>query len=342
MPATGYQGRIGALIGAALAALVVLAGCSVAQQPAAQAPAPQVQQPAAQPPSVASALPGRGFDKAVVSSAWLAEHLNDPQVRVIEVSVTPGVYERGHIPGAVNFVWHTDFVDTVRRDIVSPERFEQLARAAGINNDSTIVLYGDNNNWFAAWGAWVFLQYGANDVRLLDGGRALWEAENRELALTPLAPAPGDFTVSQREQLRVKLPDVLAVVEGQHDKALIDIRSPDEFSGKIFAPEGFQELAVRAGHIPGAVNIPWKQALNENGTFKSEEELRALYADKGIDGSKPIITYCRIGERASHTWFVLSQILGYDVALYDGSWTEWGNTVGVPIENPAGTVWGGQ
>lgn len=160
------------------------------------------------------------------------------------------------------------------------------------------------------------------DVRLLDGGRALWEAENRELALTPPAPAPGDFTVSQREQLRVKLPDVLQVIEGQQDKALIDIRLPDEFSGKIFAPEGFQELAVRAGHIPGAVNIPWKQALNENGTFKSEEELRTLYAAKGIDGSKPIITCCRIGERASYTWFVLSQILGYDVALYDGSWTE--------------------
>ncbi len=159
-------------------------------------------------------------------------------------------------------------------------------------------------------------------MRLLDGGRALWEAENRELALTPPAPSPGDFTVSQREQLRVKLPDVLQVVEGQQDKALIDIRLPDEFSGKIFAPEGFQELAVRAGHIPGAVNIPWKQALNENGTFKSEQELRTLYAGKGIDGSKPIITYCRIGERASHTWFVLSQILGYDVALYDGSWTE--------------------
>lgn len=179
-------------------------------------------------------------------------------------------------------------------------------------------------------------------MRLLDGSRAKWEAESRELAITPPAPTPGEFTVAQRGNLRVKLPDVLQVVEGQQTKDLIDIRSADEFSGKIFAPEGFQELAVRAGHIPGAVNIPWKKALNEDGTFKSEEELRALYAEQGIDGSTPVITYCRIGERASHTWFVLSQILGYDVALYDGSWTEWGNTVGVPIANPSGTVWGAQ
>jgi thiosulfate/3-mercaptopyruvate sulfurtransferase len=329
-----------------LTALFVLAGCSTApaaQQPTAQPAAPQ--QAAAQPAAAVDAGPAlapRGFEQSVVSTEWLAENLNNPNVRIVEVSVKPGVYEGGHIPGAVNFVWHTDFVDTVSRDIVSPERFQELTRAAGINNDSTVVLYGDNSNWFAAWGAWVFLQYGANDVRLLDGSRAKWETEQRELAITAPNPALGSFTVAQRGNLRVKLPDVLQVVEGQQSKSLIDIRSADEFSGKIFAPEGFQELAIRAGHIPGAINIPWKQALNEDGTFKSVDQLRALYAEKGIDGSKPIVTYCRIGERASHTWFVLSQILGYDVALYDGSWTEWGNTVGVPIANPTGTVWGSQ
>jgi thiosulfate/3-mercaptopyruvate sulfurtransferase len=334
--------RLGALTVLIITVALVLAGCSAAQQPATQQPA--VQQPAAQQQPAASgpALGARGFDKAVVSTEWLAENLNNPNVRIVEVSVTPGLYEKGHIPGAVNFVWHTDFVDTVSRDIVSPERFQELVRAAGIGNDSTVVLYGDNNNWFAAWGAWVFLQYGANDVRLLDGSRAKWEAESRELAIVPPTPAAGTFTVAQRGNLRVKLPDVLQVVEGQQTKDLIDIRSPDEFSGKIFAPEGFQELAIRAGHIPGAVNIPWKKALNEDGTFKSVDELRALYAEQGVDGSTPVITYCRIGERASHTWFVLSQILGYDVALYDGSWTEWGNTVGVPIANPSGTVWGKQ
>lgn len=325
----------GPLLITLLALVIFISGCSTAATPAAQAPSAPA--PAAEPASAP-----RGLANAVVTTEWLAANLNDPKVRVIEVSVTPGLYERGHIPGAVNFVWHTDFVDTLRRDIVSPTRFEELARAAGINNDSTIVLYGDNNNWFAAWGAWIFLQYGANDVRLLDGSRLKWEAEQRELAITPPTPAPGSFTVAQRSNLRVRLPDVLQVVEGEGQTALIDIRSPDEFSGKIFAPEGFQELAIRAGHIPGAVNVPWKQAINEDGTFKSEAELRELFAAKGIDGSKPIITYCRIGERASHTWFVLSQILGYNVALYDGSWTEWGNTVGVPIENPSGTVWGSQ
>ncbi len=299
-------------------------------------------------PTVAPAAPAGGsapreprkFEDVVVSTEWLAQNLNNPNVRIIEVSVVPGLYERGHIPGAVNFVWTTDFVDTVSRNIIAPERFQELARAAGINNDTTIVLYGDNSNWFAAWGAWVFRQYGAEDVRLLDGSRSKWEAENRELSTRAPTYPPGNFTVQQRSDLRVFLPDVLKVVHNEDDRVLVDIRSPDEFSGKIFAPEGFQELAVRAGHIPGAVNVPWKQALKDDGTFKSVEELRKLYADAGVDGSKPIITYCRIGERASHTWFVLSEILGYQVALYDGSWTEYGNSVGVPIANPAGTVWG--
>jgi thiosulfate/3-mercaptopyruvate sulfurtransferase len=281
-----------------------------------------------------------GFDKVVVSADWLTERLNDPKVRVIEVSVNPGLYERGHIPGAVNFVWQTDFVDTVKRDIVSPQRFQELLRNAGVNKDTTVVLYGDSNNWFAAWGAWVFAQYGATDVRLLDGGRVKWEKDGRELSTAVPAFQPGNFTVAAKPKLRAKLPDVLRIVEGRDKKDLIDIRSVNEFEGKIFAPEGFQELAVRAGHIPGAKNVPWAKAVNEDGTFKPVEELRKLYADVGVDGKRPVVVYCRIGERASHTWFVLNKILGYDTALYDGSWTEWGNTVGVPINNPAGTIWG--
>lgn len=282
-------------------------------------------------------------EEAVVSTEWLAARLNDPNVRVIEVSVVPGVYERGHIPGAVNFVWHTDLVDTVVRNIVAPQRFEALAQAAGINPETTVVLYGDNNNWFAAWGAWIFSLYGADDVRLLDGGRAKWETEGRELSTRAAAHPEGSFTVTEiRSELRALLPDVLKVVEGERQAAILDIRSPAEFEGRIFAPEGFQELAIRAGHIPGAVNVPWARAVNEDGTFKSVAELRELYASVGVDGSQPVVVYCRIGERSSHTWFVLSRILGYEVAQYDGSWTEWGNTVGVPIENPAGTVWGAQ
>lgn len=282
-------------------------------------------------------------ESAVVSGEWLEANLDNPNVRVIEVSVVPGVFERGHIRGAVNFIWHTDLVDAVVRDIVSPERFQELARAAGINEDTTVVLYGDNNNWFAAWGAWIFDIYGVKDVRLLNGGRVKWEADGRELSTRAVEHAAGNFTVGEaRLELRARLADVLEVVNGEVDAALVDIRSVAEYEGTVFAPQGFQELAIRAGHIPGAVNVPWGRAVNEDGTFKSVAELRELYAAVGIDGSKPVITYCRIGERASHTWFVLSRILGYETAMYDGSWTEYGNTVGVPINNPAGTVWGAQ
>jgi thiosulfate/3-mercaptopyruvate sulfurtransferase len=281
--------------------------------------------------------------EVLVSADWLEANLDNPNVRVIEVSVVPGVFERGHIPGAVNFVWHTDLVDTLQRDIVSPERFQELAQAAGINEDTTVVLYGDNNNWFAAWGAWIFNLYGVEDVRLLDGGRVKWEADGRALSTSPASYEIGSLTISgANDALRALLPEVLDVVEGETAGTLIDIRSAAEYNGEIFAPEGVQELAVRAGHIPGALNVPWGQNVNEDGTFKSVDELRALYADLGVDGSQPIITYCRIGERAALTWFVLNQLLGYDVALYDGSWTEYGNTVGVPVSNPAGTIWGGQ
>jgi len=279
----------------------------------------------------------------LVTTDWLEKNLNNPKLRLIEVSVDTGVYERGHIQSAVNFKWHTDLVDPIKRDIASKENFEKLLRQAGVNNDSTIVIYGDSNNWFAAWGAWVFDVYGVKNVKLLDGGRKKWEAEKRPL--TPLATqvAAGNVKVSDANNaLRARLIDVVAIANKKSDTALVDIRSPDEFTGKIFAPAGVQETAIRAGHIPGAVNVPWGQAVAEDGTFKSPEELKKVYAAVGIDGKKPIITYCRIGERSSHTWFALSKILGYNVKNYDGSWTEYGNSVGNPVINTAGTVWGGK
>ncbi|MDG9760823.1 sulfurtransferase [Pseudomonas sediminis] len=279
----------------------------------------------------------------LVSTDWLEKNLKDPKVRIIEVSVVPGVYERGHIPGAVNFAWHSDLVDPVRRDIASQEAFQQLLRKAGVNNDSTTIIYGDNNNWFAAWGAWMFDVYGVDNVKLLDGGRAKWEAEGRQLDSRASTPTAGNVTVkAANKDLRAFLPDVLAAAEKRSDTQLVDIRSADEYNGKVFAPQGVQELAVRAGHVPGAVNVPWGQAVAADGTFKSAEELKKVYGAVGIDGSKPIITYCRIGERSSHTWFALKKILGYDVRNYDGSWTEYGNAVGVPVVNVAGTVWGGK
>jgi thiosulfate/3-mercaptopyruvate sulfurtransferase len=280
---------------------------------------------------------------ALVTTEWLAANLTNPQVRVIEVSVNPGVFERGHVPGAANFVWHTDLADPVRRDIVSKENLQKLLRQAGVNQDSTIVLYGDTNNWFAAWGAWVLEIYGAKNVKLLDGGRRKWEAEKRELSSQVATAKPGNVTLADANpKLRARLADVLAAAEKKSNAKLIDIRSPDEYNGKIIAPAGIQELAIRAGHVPGAVNVPWGEAVAADGTFKSAADLKALYAAKGIDGSTPIITYCRIGERSSHTWFALVKILGYDVKNYDGSWTEYGNSVGVPITNVAGTVWTGK
>jgi thiosulfate/3-mercaptopyruvate sulfurtransferase len=278
----------------------------------------------------------------LVTTDWLEANLEADGIRIVEVSVNPGVFERGHIPGAVNFVWHTDLVDPVRRDIATPDNFQQLLRTAGIDDDTTVILYGDTNNWFAAWGAWVFDVYGVDNVKLLDGGRALWEAEGRPLSTRPASHAEGTITIGEPNRaLRAHLPDVVAASEsGSH--AIIDIRSPDEYSGAIIAPEGMKETAIRAGHVPGAINVPWVHAVDEQGRFKSADALRALYAEGGVDGSKPIITYCRIGERSSHTWFALTKILGYDAANYDGSWTEYGNAVGVPIANLAGTVWTGQ
>jgi thiosulfate/3-mercaptopyruvate sulfurtransferase len=284
----------------------------------------------------------KNLSRAVAQADWLEQNLDNPKVRIIEVSTEPGLYERGHIKNAAKIVWHTDLVDTVNRDIASARKFQQLAQRIGINQDTTIVLYGDKNNWFAAWGAWLFNIYGAKDVRILDGGRVKWEKDGR--ALTTAVPTfkQGNFTtrVADKSLRATLLKDVLPVAKKRVKADLIDIRGADEFSGKIFAAPGFQELAVRAGHIPGAINVPWGQNVNADGTFKSVAELRKLYADKGVDGKQNIITYCRIGERSSLTWFVLSEILGYNVKNYDGSWTEYGNTVGVPINNPAGTIWG--
>jgi thiosulfate/3-mercaptopyruvate sulfurtransferase len=280
--------------------------------------------------------------RSVVNADWLEKNLDDPKVVVVEVSTEPGIYERGHIRNAVKISWHTDLVDTVNRDVVSSAKFQKFAQSAGISQDSTVVLYGDKNNWFAAWGAWIFNLYGAKDVRLLDGGRVKWEKDGRALTTAVPSKPKGNFVSTRLDKsLRATLlQDIIPVAKKRVKADLIDIRSADEFSGKIFAPAGFQELAVRAGHIPGAINVPWGSNVNADGTFKTVAELKKLYADKGVDGKQPIITYCRIGERSSLTWFVLSEILGYDVKNYDGSWTEYGNTVGVPISNPSGTIWG--
>ena len=287
----------------------------------------------------------KNLARAVAQPDWLEQNIDNPKVRIIEVSTEPGIYERGHIKNSVKLVWHTDLVDTVNRDIISQAKFTALVQKAGIDEDTTVVLYGDKNNWFAAWGAWIFNIYGQKDVRVLDGGRVKWEKDGR--ALTTAVPTfkAGNFVAKAADKnLRATLTrDVLPVAKKERKATLIDIRSADEYSGKIFAPAGFQELAVRAGHIPGAINVPWGLNVNSDGTFKTVAELKKLYADKGVTGADQIITYCRIGERSSLTWFVLSEILGYnDVKNYDGSWTEYGNSVGAPISNPAGTIWGAQ
>lgn len=281
---------------------------------------------------------------AVVTSDWLANNLESRTIRVAEVSIVDGLYEEGHIPGASNISWHTDLVDNPNRDIVTKENFEKLMSRLGVTPDTTVVLYGDHDNWFAAWGVWIFKVYGHENVKLLDGGRRKWLAEDRPLDTITPDIRPTEYTVSEVHlDTRALLPEVVAVAEGRTDAHLVDIRSPDEYQGRVFAPAGIQELSIRAGHVPGAVNVPWVAAVNPaDGTFRSAEELKTIYAEQGVDGSKPVIVYCRIGERSAHTWFVLSQILGYEVKQYDGSWTEYGNVVGVPIRNPAGTVWTGK
>jgi len=276
--------------------------------------------------------------EVLVESEWLAAHLHDPKVRVAEVDYDAAAnYEMGHIPGAVLFDWRKDINDPVARDILSGDALTALFARAGVNDDTTVVLYGDFNNWFAAFAFWVFSYYGAKNLKLLNGGRKKWIAEDRPLTKEAPTHAPGSFRAHPpNARLRSFLDDVRkALPEVKAGKfSLVDVRGPKEFSGEITAPPEYPtEHAQRGGHIPGAKNIPWAQAVKEDGTFKSREELEALYTSKGVVPGAPVITYCRIGERSSHTWFVLTYLLGYpDVRNYDGSWTEWGNLVRTPIE----------
>ena len=274
--------------------------------------------------------------EALVSTDWVAEHGAAAGVRLIEVDVDTAAYEQGHIAGAVGWNWQSQLQQAVRRDVVSKAEMERLLGSAGVDNNTAIVLYGDNNNWFAAWAFWQIKYYGHSDVRLMNGGRAKWLAENRPVTTDVPSHAAKTYTAQEPdESIRAYRDHVLAGVNAG-GLALVDVRSPQEFSGELLAPPNMpQEGSQRGGHIPGAANIPWAQAANEDGTFKSADELAALYGGKGIDGSRETVAYCRIGERSSHTWFVLTQLLGYgNVRNYDGSWTEWGSIVGAPIEKP--------
>jgi thiosulfate/3-mercaptopyruvate sulfurtransferase len=276
--------------------------------------------------------------EVLVETDWLASHLNDPKVRVAEVDYDPAAnYEMAHLPGAVLFDWRKDINDPMSRDILSGDALTALFHRAGIHDDTTVVLYGDFNNWFAAFAFWVFTYYGAKNLKLLNGGRKKWITEDRALTKeVPKHPAGTFRARPPNAQLRSFLPDVRSVLpDVKAGKfSLVDVRGPKEFSGEITAPPEYPtEHAQRGGHIPGAKNIPWAQAVREDGTFKSREELDELYRSKGVVANAPVITYCRIGERSSHTWFVLKYLLGYpDVRNYDGSWTEWGNLIRTPIE----------
>ena len=280
-------------------------------------------------------MDANGYARNVlVSTEWLAGHLHDDNVVVAEVDENTDLYDEGHIPGAVELHWKDDLQDPVERDLVGKERFEQLLGERGIANDTTVVLYGDKNNWFAAYAYWYLKVYGHADVRILDGGRQKWIDEGRELTPEPAKPEPKHYTAEERdESIRARRDQVLEWL-GAGDRRLVDVRSPQEYSGELTAPPGYeQEGASRSGHIPTAESIPWAQAVRDDGTFKSAGELRELYGAKGVTPDKKITAYCRIGERSAHTWFVLHELLGYgDVRNYDGSWTEWGNLVDVPIE----------
>jgi thiosulfate/3-mercaptopyruvate sulfurtransferase len=270
---------------------------------------------------------------ALISADWALEHLSNPAVRFVEVDVDTTIYEAGHLPGAVAWNWTSQLTDGVRRDIADRASFSALLRASGIGSDTLIVVYGDNQNWFAAWAYWQLRLYGHTKVKILDGGWKLWTA--RGLPTTTAVP---DYPATTYElpqpdfSLRAFRDDILRRL-GDAGLALVDVRSPAEFRGEVIAPPGMSETAQRGGHIPGAVSIPWAQTVREDGTFKSAEELRSLYAAAGVTDGHDVITYCRIGERASHTWFVLHELLGFPrVRNYDGSWTEWGSMIGMPIE----------
>ena len=273
----------------------------------------------------------------LVSTDWVAQHLDDPNVRIAEVDEDITLYEQGHIPGAVILNWHTELQRRDARDFIDAQAFARLMEEKGISNDTTVVLYGDKSNWWAAYAFWFFKYNGHQDVRLMNGARQKWADEGRELVTEAPSYPRGKYEVRYRdESIRAYAADVLQHLLKVRDGkgALVDVRSPAEFSGeKIAMPDYPQEGALRGGHIPGAQNIPWAQAANSDGTFKSAEELEKLYAPKQVTADKEVVTYCRIAERSSHSWFVLKYLLGYpNVRNYDGSWTEWGNMVGVPIE----------
>ena len=274
--------------------------------------------------------------EVLVSTEWVTQQAGDSNVRLVEVDVDASAYNEGHIPGAIGWSWNTQLCDTVQRDILSRDAFEKLMSDSGITNDTTLVLYGDNNNWFAAWAFWQAKIYGHKDVRIMNGGRKKWLAEARTLVTDTPSVRPANYTATPPDlSLRAFLPQV-QMANRERSAALVDVRSPQEFTGEILAPPGLPETCQRGGHIPGARNITWSLACNSDGTFKTVDELRSLYGAEGVNGSRPIIAYCRIGERSSHTWFVLKYLLGYqNVSNYDGSWTEWGNLVGAPVEKGA-------
>ncbi|HET9653793.1 MAG TPA: sulfurtransferase [Kineosporiaceae bacterium] len=277
----------------------------------------------------------------LVSTAWVAQHLGEPGLVVAESDEDVLLYETGHLPGSVKIDWHTDLNDPVTRDYVDGDGFARLMSARGISRDDTVVLYGDKNNWWAAYALWVFTLFGHPDVRLMDGGRAKWQAEGRPMTTEPPDRTPAGYPVVTRDDLPIRAfrEDVLAHLGG----ALIDVRSPQEYTGeRTHMPDYPEEGALRGGHIPGAASVPWARAVAEDGTFRSRDELEKIYfGEAGLGGDQPVIVYCRIGERSSHTWFVLTHLLGLrDVRNYDGSWTEWGNAVRVPIirgPQPGGT-----
>jgi thiosulfate/3-mercaptopyruvate sulfurtransferase len=273
---------------------------------------------------------------ALVTTEWVLGNVKNPNVRVVEVDVDTKGYDEGHVPGAVGWNWQTQLCDQLQRDIISRAALEKLLGSSGIDNNTTVVLYGDNNNWFAAWAYWQLKVYGHKDVKLMNGGRKKWLAEGRELSRdVPSYPAKTYKAGNADNSIRAFLHEARQAMDGAKagKAALVDVRSPDEYTGKILSPPGLPETCQRGGHIPGAVSIPWGQACNEDGTFKSADALAALYGGKGVTKDKDVVAYCRIGERSSHTWFVLRELLGYPkVRNYDGSWTEWGNLVAAPVE----------
>jgi len=272
-------------------------------------------------------------DEVLLTTEWVDQHKKDANLLLVEVDVDTNAYETGHIEGAITWNWTTQLNDQLRRDILSKEQLQDLLGKSGVNADTTLVLYGDNNNWFAAYAYWQLKIFGHNNVKLMNGGRKKWVLENRKLVSEVPSPKPTTYLAKDADtSIRAHQVDVFATLNNRSE-VLVDVRSPQEFSGEVIAPPGMTETAQRGGHVPGAVNIPWGKAVNEDGTFKVADELQKLYGGAGVSQDKAVITYCRIGERSAHTWFVLQELLGYkNVRNYDGSWTEWGSMVGVPVE----------